>query len=57
MPIDLCGRVAVDTAAMANEVPATMKRLVAKEPGHDVASCKIEVETADVPSPKSGELL
>ncbi|KAL9178955.1 hypothetical protein ACHAXT_011928 [Thalassiosira profunda] len=42
---------------MASDVPATMKRLVAKEPGHDVASCKIEVETADVPSPKSGELL
>ncbi|KAL7550552.1 hypothetical protein ACHAWF_013775 [Thalassiosira exigua] len=42
---------------MANEIPPTMRRLVAKEPGHDLASCKIEVETVDVPAPASGELL
>jgi len=41
----------------ANEIPATMKRLVVTANGADVASCKIEVEIVPVPVPASGELL
>ena len=39
------------------EIPTTMKRLVGKEPGKDVASCKIEVEEIPVPEPEPGEVL
>ena len=43
---------------MADDTPSTMKRLVVKEPGKDVASCKIEVESdVPVPEPRSGEVL
>lgn len=43
---------------MTDGIPTTMKRLVVKEPGKDVASCKIEVESdVPVPEPRSGEVL
>ena len=42
---------------MTNEIPTTMKRLVVKEPGENVETCKIEVESVPVPEPRSGELL
>lgn len=38
-------------------IPSTMKRLVVKSPGDDVAGCVLEVETVDVPKPGSGEVL
>ena len=43
---------------MTDDTPSTMKRLVVKEPGKDVASCKIEVESdVPVPEPRNGEVL
>ena len=42
---------------MTNEIPTTMKRLVVKEPGENVETCKIEVESVPVPEPRSGEVL
>lgn len=45
------------SATTSTEIPKTMKRLVVKEPGPDVKSCKIEIETIDVPIPKSGQVL
>ena len=40
-----------------DEIPTTMKRLIAAEPGEDVTSCKIQIETVPVPKPASGEVL
>lgn len=42
---------------MTKPVSDTMKRLVVKSPGDDVAGCVLEVETVDVPKPGSGEVL
>jgi NADPH:quinone reductase len=38
-------------------IPETMKRLVVKSAGADVAGCVLEVQTVPVPKPKSGQVL
>jgi NADPH:quinone reductase len=38
-------------------IPATMRRLVVKSPGDDVAGCVLEIQTVPVPIPQAGQVL
>lgn len=45
------------TTTTIKPIPETMKRLVVKSPGDDIAGCVLAVETVPVPKPESGQVL